>query len=725
MRDNPHGGGWGDGIRLALWCAVAAGANLGPVARAQDAITTVPVGFPGGGIVVNPVTDKIYVSSGNAMRVIDGGTNASSLVPNANASVVNTVTNRIYGAGGITSGVPEHPFVTVTDGATDATTTLAGISGAIAVNAVTNKVYVANALGNVTVIDGATNATTTLMVDALQGAIAVNPVTNKIYVVNQTGNSLTVIDGATNATTVIPAGSGGPLAVNPATNRVYESNAGGDSVTVIDGATNAATSVAVGPFPGAIAVDPAANTIYVDVEGTGSVAVIDGATNATTSVAVGDEPGVIAVNTVTNTAYVAVYHSKTVAVIDGATRAVTAFAVGTHPVCVAVNESTNKVYATDDSNSVTVVDAAAVPAVPGFARQPGPQTVAAGASAVFAAPAASTYIPTYQWTLNGAALADGPGVSGSHSATLLLSGPSVLAGTYACTATNGAGSTNTRGAVLAVSATATPGRLVNLSARAPVGTGADVLISGFVIGGAAPLPVLLRASGPALAPLGVPGALADPQLLLYGGASVIDRNAGWAGNSRIASAASSLGAFAWNSPASADSALLETLNPGTYTAVASGTSGDSGVALAEVYDATPAGTWEPSLPRLVNLSARASVGTGGNVLIAGFVIGGSTAKTVLVRASGPALYGLKVAGALRDPQLQLYSNGSAVAANTGWGGDAAVASAAARSGAFPWDDPSSGDSALLATLSPGAYTAIVSGADGDTGVALVEVYDVP
>ena len=133
---------------------------------------------------------------------------------------------------------------------------------------------------------------------------------------------------------------------------------------------------------------------------------------------------------------------------------------------------------------------------------------------------------------------------------------------------------------------------------------------------------------------------------------------------------------------------METLNPGPYTAVTSGLNADSGVALAEVYDATPAGTWTSSLPRLMNLSARASVGTAGKVPIAGFVIAGPTAKTILTRASGPALDALNVSGALFDPQLQLCGNGSQVAGNIGWNGAAAIAASAA---AFPWEDPSSDD----------------------------------
>jgi len=164
---------------------------------------------------------------------------------------------------------------------------------------------------------------------------------------------------------------------------------------------------------------------------------------------------------------------------------------------------------------------------------------------------------------------------------------------------------------------------------------------------------------------------------------------------------------------------------GAYTAQVTGASNDTGIALAEVYDATVSGSYTLSSTRLINISARVNVGTGGNVLIAGFVIGGSTSKTVLVRASGPALVPFGVTGVLPDPQLQIFSGSTLLGSNTGWGGNNQISSAAASVGAFAWTNPASGDSAALVTLPPGAYTAQVSGASGDTGVALVEVYDVP
>lgn len=128
--------------------------------------------------------------------------------------------------------------------------------------------------------------------------------------------------------------------------------------------------------------------------------------------------------------------------------------------------------------------------------------------------------------------------------------------------------------------------------------------------------------------------------------------------------------------------------------------------------------------KLLNVSTRGFVGTGASILIAGFVIGGTVPKTVLVRATGPGLAEFGVAGVLVDPQLQLLSGATLVAKNVGWGGAGPIAAAAAKVGAFSWS-ASSRDSAILATLQPGSYTAQVTGDVGDTGVALVEVYTVP
>jgi hypothetical protein len=330
---------------------------------------------------------------------------------------------------------------------------------------------------------------------------------------------------------------------------------------------------------------------------------------------------------------------------------------------------------------------------------------------------------SYQWIRNGSTL-----VAGATSPILLISNAAAAAGTYTCVASNVQGSTTSNPATVSVTSTRDIGRLINISTRSEVGTGSSIQIAGFVIGGqgtSGTEPLLIRASGPALTPLGVSGVLPDPQLQLFSGSTLNASNDGWGGDAKISVAAAAVGAFAWTDPTSHDSALLLAPPEGAYTAQISGASIDTGVALIELYDDTPAGTYTPSNPRLVNISARVWVGTGGNILIAGFVIGGTTAKTVLVRASGPALVPFGVTGTLPDPQLTLYSGNTVLASSRGWGGVSEIANTAAAVGAFAWTDPKSADSALLITLPPGAYTAQIAGASGDTGVALVELYDVP
>ncbi len=364
---------------------------------------------------------------------------------------------------------------------------------------------------------------------------------------------------------------------------------------------------------------------------------------------------------------------------------------------------------------------------PTITTQPFPQTIASGGTVTFHVVASGAI--AYQWLFNGNPLPVGNGVSNAAGATLVINGAtSANAGNYSCSVSNSNGSTVSNAASLSVSLTSNIGRLINISCRAGVGTGGNILIAGYVIGGqgtSGTLPILVRASGPALVPFGVGGTLPDPELKLYSASTQLATNTGWAGSTQISAAASAVGAFSWGSGPTNDSAIYSTPSAGAYTAQISGAASDTGVALVELYDATPVGTYTPSNPRLVNISARVQVGTGGNILIAGFVIGGATSKTVLVRASGPALAGFGVAGTLPDPQLQLYSGSTLLATNNGWGGKTEIANTAASVGAFNWANPSSRDSALLVTLPPGAYTAQVSGASNDTGVALVELYEVP
>jgi YVTN family beta-propeller protein len=703
--------------------------------RAQTTTTTA-VGVGPYSVAVNSVTNMIYVinQTSNSLSVIDGATNTvTATLPTGNLPygvAVNPVTNTIYVGNSLSSSV------TVVNGATNtvaATVTTGTSPNYIGVNTVTNTIYVVNeGDNNVSVINGATNAVTaTVPTGLLPSAIAVNPVTNMIYVPNENGASVTVINGATNAVVkTVSTGGDYPIAVavNTVTNTIYVAVYNSSFVTVIDGATNAVvTTVPTGSDPITVAVNTVTNTVYVpnfsESEPSGTVTVIDGATNnVTATVPVGGNPEATVVNPVTNTIYVPNNTSNSVTVINGATNGVTATVpTGNDPITVALNTVTNTVYVPNfASNNVTVIGGApAATGAPVLTTQPISATVTGGTVALYAAASNS---PAYQWSLDGAPIA------GATDSILLIRNAASAAGTYTVTATNALGSATSSPATIALEATTNIGRLVNISCRATVGTGANILIAGFAVGGAGTSgteALLIRGSGPALAPFGVSGTLPDPQLTLYSGNTVVGMNSGWDGSAAISSAAASVGAFAWSDPSSHDAALLESLGEGPYTAQIAGESGDTGIALAEVYDATPPGGYTPTSTRIVNISARVQVGTGGNILIAGFAIGGSTSRTVLIRASGPALAAFGVGGTLPDPQLQLYSGTTVLASNSAWGGNAQIAAEAASVGAFAWSSASSKDSAILITLPPGAYTAQVSGASGDTGVALVEVYEVP
>lgn len=149
----------------------------------------------------------------------------------------------------------------------------------------------------------------------------------------------------------------------------------------------------------------------------------------------------------------------------------------------------------------------------------------------------------------------------------------------------------------------------------------------------------------------------------------------------------------------------------------------TGSVIAEIYDATPAGTFTAATPRLVNVSVLKHLGSG---LTAGFALGGLASKTVLIRAVGPTLADapFSVGGAVVDPQLALFSGSTQIDGNDNWGGTTPLAAGFAQVGAFPLPRGSR-DAAILATLRPGSYTVQVSGVGGSTGVALVEIYEVP
>jgi hypothetical protein len=242
-----------------------------------------------------------------------------------------------------------------------------------------------------------------------------------------------------------------------------------------------------------------------------------------------------------------------------------------------------------------------------------------------------------------------------------------------------------------------------------------VLIGGFTVRGSTASNLLIRGIGPTLGIFGVPSFLADPRLELVNAQQVsVAINDDWSGAD-----GSAVGGFALP-PGSKDAVISRSLTQGGYTAQVRGAGNTTGEALVEVYEAPPVS----ATSELVNLSARTQISSG-QTLIAGFTIGPGSARTVLVRAVGPALGAFNVAGVLANPRIELFSGGTVVGANDDWAGDAVLANATASVGAFPIIDLASRDAALLVTLPPGGYTAQITGVGGASGIVLVELYLLP
>ena len=281
-------------------------------------------------------------------------------------------------------------------------------------------------------------------------------------------------------------------------------------------------------------------------------------------------------------------------------------------------------------------------------------------------------------------------------------------------------------AMTAAQLTTTPGsatlaRLSNLSTRARVAAGND-LLTGFAINGTGDRTVLVRAVGPGLTGFGVTGALAAPLLRIMDAAgNILLENNGWSG-AALSQAAAASGAFPLT-PGSADAAILVTLPAGAYTIQVTDANGaNGGIALAEVYDVAGG-----SASRLANVSSRSALSSADGTLISGFVIAGTTNENLLVRGVGPGLTQFGVTGALADPQVGIYdSAGRIVAANDNWSSTAnntnSLVTSATSVGAFALTSGSK-DAAVILTLAPGAYTAQVSAASGTTGGTLLEIYE--
>jgi cyclophilin family peptidyl-prolyl cis-trans isomerase len=403
--------------------------------------------------------------------------------------------------------------------------------------------------------------------------------------------------------------------------------------------------------------------------------------------------------------------------ISGSTLTITPVGAGTATLSLRAADTNNSSIST----TVTVTVAAANTA-PAITVQPVSQNVATGSTAVFNVAATGVPTPTYQWQFNGS------NIAGATGPRLVLPAGTAQAGTYSVVVSNSVSSVPSNNAALSFSNTADFGRLTNLSVLADLTADSSNFTVGTVIGGGAAgatKPLLVRAVGPSLARVGIAsGFVADPTAQLFNSTSTsIATNDNWGtGDPSLAQIFAQVGAFGFTNTASKDSAIYSpALASGGYTVTVSGVGGVTGTVLAEIYDAAPSTV----SPRLIDVSVLKQIAAGGSVT-AGFHLAGSTSRTVLIRAIGPGLAALGVGGAMADPQVELFDGSSKkIFDNDNWGGDPQITAANSSVGAFAISNLASKDAIMLVTLTPGDYTARVSGVAGSSGLAVVEVYEVP
>jgi hypothetical protein len=238
------------------------------------------------------------------------------------------------------------------------------------------------------------------------------------------------------------------------------------------------------------------------------------------------------------------------------------------------------------------------------------------------------------------------------------------------------------------------------------------MIGGFIIQGNSPKTVLIRGLGPSLSNVGLTGLLLDPALELRGAdGGLLAQNDNWKDAQRI-----QIEATPFQPPDDREPVIVASLSPGAYTAVLTGKSQTTGIALIEIYDLDQAaGT------ALANISTRGFVGAQNNVMIGGFILGGNNSTRVAVRGLGPSLSQFGLGNLLTDPTLELHdANGATLIANDNWTDDPAAAALLSANGLAP---ANSKESAIFTSLSPGQFTAILAGKNGGTGLGIVEVYN--
>ena len=267
-------------------------------------------------------------------------------------------------------------------------------------------------------------------------------------------------------------------------------------------------------------------------------------------------------------------------------------------------------------------------------------------------------------------------------------------------------------------------QLLNISTRALVQTGEQVLIGGFIITGSEPKTVIIRGIGPSLTKFGVTGALVDPTLELHQGNTILATNDNWKTGANGSSQEAEVEATGLPPANDLESAIVATLEPGGYTAILAGANDGTGVGLVEIYDVS-----SDDSSVLANISTRGFVGTSGNVMIGGLIIGAGAGggSKVVVRAIGPSLADAGVQDVLPDPTLELHDgNGVLIASNDNWKvSDLTGQSQETEIRATMLAPVNDLESAIVTSLAPGSYTAVVQGKNNGVGVGLIEAYDLP
>ncbi|MES2694228.1 MAG: immunoglobulin domain-containing protein [Verrucomicrobiota bacterium] len=323
-----------------------------------------------------------------------------------------------------------------------------------------------------------------------------------------------------------------------------------------------------------------------------------------------------------------------------------------------------------------------------------------------------------RWMRGDTVVSDETGIGAGMHTSLFTVGEG---GVYRALISNTEGETRTREVSIAVNPNAARARLSNVSIRTEASSNDRSLIVGFAVEGdsAGSLGLLIRGIGPALASFGVTGFMPDPRIALRSSATLLDQNDDWGGVESTRAVAMRVGAFPLTDGESRDAALTPSLGIGSYTVQIEDAQGTTGTVLAEIYNTSPSLT----NARLVNLSSRAHVRSRNEPLIAGFVIAGDAAQTVLLRGIGPGLAPFGVRDTLPQVELVIFDAQSRKIAESA-GYPRSYSSISARVGAFALSGDSVLNAALAVTLQPGAYTVQLRGPLGAAGTALVEIYEI-